>query len=488
MYVKQNVSILFILRTAKMGTDRKCPIHVRLTIDGVRDEIATGVRVAENGWVADSKQVAENEPNYKLHNKRLRQIQTDLERLVDLAQASEEIAIPAKVLATYRTPVRAVKIREEKSKNLAFSHAIDETVEKYLTYHQRFEKAHLDGKFPAPPLQQRLSDEREVITKSIEKLVKEGKLMFDDKSWEKTLLLSINEHLLNFMEISFAGQRSPNTLEKMWGRKNRYLEFLEYRYEVSDIPLNKLQYKFMDELLKYNMVQHGIIKNSAMKYVQILKGILSRAESLGWMQSKAFDQYRCNYTDPHTDWLTMAEMVDLMDTDFGNVHLTEVKDIFVFQSFTGLSYAELRSLGPEDIRIGVDGKQWIGKFRQKTGGDETLPILPTALALIEKYKNHPVSLRRRKIFPVPSNVDYNRTLKVVATTKGYKVNLRSHKARYFFANVIMFDNGVSLKTIAATLGQNTTRSTEKYVKANKSHISRTMDEVEEKLIPLSRTR
>jgi integrase len=204
----------------------------------------------------------------------------------------------------------------------------------------------------------------------------------------------------------------------------------------------------------------------------------------------------------------MAEMVDLMDTDFGNVHLTEVKDIFVFQSFTGLSYAELRSLGPEDIRIGVDGKQWIGKFRQKTGGDETLPILPTALALIEKYKNHPVSLRRRKIFPVPSNVDYNRTLKVVATTKGYKVNLRSHKARYFFANVIMFDNGVSLKTIAATLGQNTTRSTEKYVKANKSHISRTMDEVEEKLygtagktvkkeaplsnevkvIPLSRTR
>jgi hypothetical protein len=76
MYVKQNVSILFILHTAKMGADRKCPIHVRLTINGVRDEISTGVRVAENGWVADLKQVAESEPNYKLHNKRLHQIQT----------------------------------------------------------------------------------------------------------------------------------------------------------------------------------------------------------------------------------------------------------------------------------------------------------------------------------------------------------------------------------------------------------------------------
>jgi hypothetical protein len=52
----------------------------------------------------------------------------------------------------------------------------------------------------------------------------------------------------------------------------------------------------MDELLKFNMARHGIIKNSAMKYVQILKEILSRAESLEWMQSKAFDEYRCSYT------------------------------------------------------------------------------------------------------------------------------------------------------------------------------------------------
>jgi len=95
--------------------------------------------------------------------------------------------------------------------------------------------------------------------------------------------------------------------------------------------------------------------------------------------------------------------------------------------------------------------------------------------------NHPISLRRRKCLPVPCNVDYNRTLKIIMSAKGYKVNLRSHKARYFFANVVMFDNGVNLKTIAATLGQKKTRSTEKYVKANKSNISRTMNSIEEKL-------
>jgi len=83
--------------------------------------------------------------------------------------------------------------------------------------------------------------------------------------------------------------------------------------------------------------------------------------------------------------------------------------------------------------------------------------------------------------PTKNGEQRNPSLKVIMSAKGYKVNLRSHNARYFFANVVMFDNGVSLKTIAATLCQKTTRSTEKYFKANNSNISRTMESVETKL-------
>lgn len=461
MYVQQAVSILFMLRRSKMSSDGKCPIYARLTIDGLIDEMSTGIKVAPGEWNGDLKKVTDRNHDHKSHNKRLRQIETDLERLVDLIQAKDELATPEKVLAAYKTPVKGTRIRHEKERNEAFNKAIDETVLKYLDYNSRFEMAHEDGKVPAAPLKMRLAAEKQAVANLIAKLAAEGKIMFDDPTWEKTLVPAINEHLLNFMEIAFAKHRSPNTLEKMWGRKKRYIEFVEYRYETSDMSLNNMQYKFMDELLKYNMTQHGIIENSAMKYVQILKGILSRAASLGWFSSNIFDQFHCSYTDPHTDWLTMEEMVDLINSDFGDNHVNIVKEIFVFQSFTGLSYAELRKLGPEDIIRGVDGKLWISKNRQKTGGNETLPLPATALDILEKYKTHPLSLRRRKCLPVPCNVDYNRTLKVIMSAKGYKVNLRSHKARYFFANVVMFDNGVSLKTIAATLGQKTTRSTRK---------------------------
>jgi hypothetical protein len=149
--------------------------------------MSTGIKVSVDGWNIELKQVTDIERDYKLHNKRLRQMQTDFERLVDLVQATDQVATPAKVLAAYKTPVRGTKIREEKEKNKSFSKAIDQTVLKYLDYYHHYEKAHLDGRVPLAPQERRLSEEKEAITEIIEKLAKEGKTMFDDKTWEKLI-------------------------------------------------------------------------------------------------------------------------------------------------------------------------------------------------------------------------------------------------------------------------------------------------------------
>jgi hypothetical protein len=54
-----------------MIKDGKSPIYVRLTIDGLQEEMSSGIKVS--GWSKDKKQVLESKPNHKLHNKRLRQ-------------------------------------------------------------------------------------------------------------------------------------------------------------------------------------------------------------------------------------------------------------------------------------------------------------------------------------------------------------------------------------------------------------------------------
>lgn len=130
---------------------------------------------------------------------------------------------------------------------------------------------------------------------------------------------------------------------------------------------------------------------------------------------------------------------------------------------------------------GIDGKMWIKMDRQKTEVDETVPLLPLPLQIIERYQKDPYCLSRNKLLPVPSNQEYNRCLKVIATTTGLKIVLRTHKARFFFANEVTYNMGVPLKTISRMLGHKSVKTTEIYVRANRKNISDNMEMVEKKL-------
>jgi len=66
-----------------------------------------------------------------------------------------------------------------------------------------------------------------------------------------------------------------------------------------------------------------------------------------------------------------------------------VKDIFLFSCYTGLAYIDVYKLRRSDIVTGVDNGRWIITTRQKTDSATRLPLLPAALAIMEKYKDHP---------------------------------------------------------------------------------------------------
>ena len=207
---------------------------------------------------------------------------------------------------------------------------------------------------------------------AFEAVVKKANVIFDDREWEKTVMLAVDEHLLQFMHLAIAGERSPNTLEKMWGRKKRLVEFLRFRYNMEDLTIRTVEFKFAEQLLTYNISQRAMIENSAMKYVQMIKEVFTRAVSIGWLTANIFDSYSCHYDEVDQEWLAMDDMFRLKDHTFGRPQLNEVRDIYVFASFTGYAYAELDSAVPTDLRVGVDGKQWISKDHQKTGTDETI--------------------------------------------------------------------------------------------------------------------
>jgi integrase len=242
-----------------------------------------------------------------------------------------------------------------------------------------------------------------------------------------------------------------------------------------------LQFKLADDYLTYNMVQQGIISNSAMKYVQALKEAINRTVSLGWVHANIFGYFKCRYEDPSHDWLSPAEMADLIDTAFDLPEHNLVRDLYVFSSFTGFSYIDLYKLTPTDIHVGHDGHQWITRDREKTEVEEAVPLLPVPLALIQKYQDHPEANRRGRLFPVPTNKTYNERLKEIGRIKQISVILRTHKARFYFANEVLYNNGVQLKTVARILGQNAVKSAEVYVRCNKTAIIEAMQDVKGKL-------
>jgi len=78
MKSNQKLSILFWLFKAKATKDGKAPIYVRITIDGLDDEISLGKKVHPDDWCNQTKKVTASGMEAKLINIAIDQARTSL--------------------------------------------------------------------------------------------------------------------------------------------------------------------------------------------------------------------------------------------------------------------------------------------------------------------------------------------------------------------------------------------------------------------------
>lgn len=481
MQIHQNLSILFYLKKRKANKTGLTSIHVLVTIDGQHAAFSLGCKILPSQWNNTYQKVTADNPNAKSINKKIGQTKADIERHFDLIHAQQKIATPRLVLDSYKSPLRGEKLHQDRIENLTLSARLDVIIAEYIDYGNRHEIVHEMAPRPNPLRIELLATEKIRICRKIEEFRKVTRKIFCDSNREKTLVLALNEYLLDLLLQCSTGSRSFHTLEKLICRKRKYLEYITYEYNNADLSLQELDHSFLKNMYHFLMSNGSIAHNTATKYLQIIKGIINRAVSLKWVEANPFFLYRCTYHEVHHDWLDMRQFESLLNHEFKDEKLNIVRDVFVFASFTGFAYKELYTLKQSDVAYGENGKLWVLKKRQKTGGDESVPLLPIPIQLLEKYRNCPACQVSRKLFPVPTVQEFNRCLKLIATELDIKINLRTHKARFFFANEITYNNGVPLKTVSRLLGQKSVKTTETYVKANKRNISENMDMVEQKL-------
>lgn len=168
--------------------------------------------------------------------------------------------------------------------------------------------------------------------------------------------------------------------------------------------------------------------------------------------------FKCSGGDVEVITLEFWQVEKIQQKQFSVDWISEVRDAFIFQCFTGFAYQDIYDLTPENVvLVGRKKERWLIKHRVKTEVGEMVPILPIVDQLISKYKDHPYCLANGRLIPVNSNYRYNVYLKDVAQlceirdVSGNIRRLDTHDGRFFFADM-MLNNGIPLEDVSNMLG------------------------------------
>lgn len=171
-------------------------------------------------------------------------------------------------------------------------------------------------------------------------------------------------------------------------------------------------------------------------------------------------------------YLTLDELHTLQSAKMPTESLEQVRDLFVFQTYTCMAYKDLANFDLSKGKRRTDGRIIYTSRRGKTGEEFTFLVLKPAMAILNKYGGQ---------LPMLSNVNYNKYLKVVAQSAGIDKPLTTHWARHTGATILL-NEGVDMETVAKILGHSSTRITRStYAKLLDSTVADKMLEAEEKL-------
>lgn len=245
----------------------------------------------------------------------------------------------------------------------------------------------------------------------------------------------------------------------------KHLEgFLKWKYSITDLDIKKLGFEFITDFEFYLRSQKNIDINTNGKYIKNVKKIIKECVAKNWLEKDPFMAYKVKAKKTERDFLTELELQAIQDKEFDMERLAQIRDIFVFSCYTGLAYIDLYNLSPNNISLGIDGEKWIFTHRQKTETASRIPLLPPAQAILDKYANHPATIQRKKLLPVPSNQKLNAYLKEIATICKIAKGLTFHVARHTFATTVTLTNGVPIETVSKMLGHTKLQTTQIYAR------------------------
>ena len=310
-----------------------------------------------------------------------------------------------------------------------------------------------------------LNDEIDMVKDRIDNYIRELKKNMESFSWEdfEAFLTYKPEERIRETFIEYANRRISERTDISPGTRRNHVKVMNVLSEFGRINT-------FDELTKQNILsfyewlmarkvtkilpdgtstEQTMAQQTVSSYMKCLKVYIHDAMLHGLIDSDPSDGLKIKRGESEPNrWLTEAEVKKIEKAEMPSGSLQRVKDRFLIQCYTGLSYSDLMDLNIDKIEE-VNGTPVIIGNRIKTGEPYTIAVLPEIKEILEKYDYH---------IPKITDEQYNVRLKVLAEIAGINKRLASHWARRTFA-CMMINRGVRAETLAQMMGHSDMRTT-----------------------------
>ena len=248
-------------------------------------------------------------------------------------------------------------------------------------------------------------------------------------------------------------------------------KFVNDCYGVEDIPLKQLDYSFIekyDNFLRTDMgysiatVEGYIIKLKTMTRTALAQGTIRYNPFASFIPEKALRKHR---------HLTMDELQQLMDTPIQDKFLCRVRDLFIFSTFTGISYIDMCNLSAGNVSKDTKGSLWIRLKRQKTKSECVIRLLDIPHRIMEKYEGERIG---DKLFNMPCRSALTTNMPKLAKLCGIERRLTYHMARHNFGTLITLSQGVPLETVCQMMGHKNMSTTQIYARLTHQKVDEDM--------------
>ncbi len=211
--------------------------------------------------------------------------------------------------------------------------------------------------------------------------------------------------------------------------KNRFLKLKEHLFnfdehltfdEFDENKLVQYQYYLQDDLKFKNPTIHKQFSN--------IRRFLTWATKKGYNSNKAFEYFKPKLlqTQKKVIFLTQEELTQVIEFDIPDdkKYLEKVRDVFIFQCFTGLRYSDVQNLKRTDIK-----NDCIEVTILKTTDSLVIELNKHSKAILEKYKDE--KFDNNIALPVISNAKANEYLKDLMELAGIDEPIRE---TYYIGN------------------------------------------------------